>query len=163
MDRSFSVDNDKSSLFSSFWQTFNFNVKKRIFFQIILCLTGAQPVNSPYIRWRSNDQLWDLLRQMVIKSDTPLLKTIRKKQCEVTMILFIIPDISWLHSTMLLWLTETLGATDIFLLLGVLPAIPDQERIKVLLCSCFVFVFVPINVFYYYTAQFSSRLRLISY
>ena len=53
------------------------------------------------------------------------MKTIRKKQCEVTMILFIIPDISWLHSTMLLWLTETLGATDIFLLLGVLPAIPD--------------------------------------
>ena len=91
MDRSFSVDNDKSSLFSSFWQTFNFNVKKRIFFQIILCLTGAQPVNSPYIRWRSNDQLWDLVRQMVIKSDTPLLKTNRKKQCEVTMILFIIP------------------------------------------------------------------------
>ena len=78
MDRSFSVDNDKSSLFSSFWQTFNFNVKKRIFFQIILCLTGAQPVNSPYIRWRSNDQLWDLVRQMVIKSDTPLLKTNRK-------------------------------------------------------------------------------------
>ena len=41
----------------------------------------------------------------------------------LTRILLIIPDISWLHSTMLLLLTVTLGAEDIFLFIGVLPAI----------------------------------------